>query len=118
MTLATQLSALEADGLILLARLVPEVEYLFRHALVQDAAYQSLLKSQRLALHRAVGESLEALNPSALASPELSPVLARHFAEAGDRPRGLHYFALAGRLAAEGDANAEAARYFGLALAM
>ena len=45
-------------------------------------------------------------------------MLARHFAEAGDRPRGLHYYALAGRLAAEGYANAEAARYFGLALEM
>jgi tetratricopeptide (TPR) repeat protein len=118
MMLATQLSALEADGLILLARLVPEVEYLFRHALVQDAAYQSLLKSQRLGLHRAVGESLEALNPGALASPELAPVLARHFAEAGDRRRGLHYYSVAGRLAAESYANAEAARYFGLALEM
>jgi predicted ATPase len=118
MTLATQLSALEADGLIRLAQLQPEIEYLFRHALIQDAAYQSLLKSQRLALHRAVGESLEELYVSGRESPELTPVLARHFAEAGDRRRGLHYYALAGRLAAESYANAEAARYFGLALEM
>ncbi len=118
MTLPTQLAALEAGGLIRLARLAPEIEYLFRHALVQEAAYQSLLKSQRLGLHRAVGESLEALYAGGVASPELAPVLARHFAEAGDRPRGLHYYALAGRLAAEGYANAEAARYFGLALQM
>jgi len=59
MTLATQRSALEANGLILLARLEPEIEYLFRHALIQEAAYQSLPKSQRLGLHRAVRESLE-----------------------------------------------------------
>ena len=118
MTLSTQLAKLEAGGLILLAQLMPEIEYLFRHALIQEAAYQSLVKSQRLGLHRAVGESLEQLYPAGLASPELTPVLARHFAEAGDQPRALHYYTLAARLAAKQYANAEAAHLFSLAIEM
>jgi tetratricopeptide (TPR) repeat protein len=55
-----QLDALESKGLIRLAAIDPELEYLFRHALVQDAAYESLLKQERRALHRQVGEALEA----------------------------------------------------------
>ena len=42
-----QLDTLEAKGLIRLATIDPELEYLFRHALVQDAAYESLLKQER-----------------------------------------------------------------------
>ena len=49
MTLTSQLGALESSGLIQLAQTQPEVEYHFRHALVQDAAYASLLRDQRLA---------------------------------------------------------------------
>ncbi len=65
MSLRTRLSALEASGLIRLAQVEPEIEYLFRHALVQDAAYASLLKADRRILHRTVGEALalfEAMN--------------------------------------------------------
>ena len=47
------LNALESGGLIEIAALQPELEYLFRHALVQEAAYSSLLKQDRRALHRA-----------------------------------------------------------------
>ena len=60
-----QLDTLESKGLIRLAAIDPELEYLFRHALVQDAAYESLLKQERRALHRQVGEALEQLYPGA-----------------------------------------------------
>jgi tetratricopeptide (TPR) repeat protein len=86
------------------------LEYLFRHALVQDAAYGSLLKSDRRALHRTVAEALERLYPDRAA--ELSPMLARHFAEAGDDARALHYFTLAGDTAARLYANAEAITHY------
>ena len=47
MNLISQLNTLESSGLIRLLRAQPELEYLFRHALAQDAAYNSLLKQDR-----------------------------------------------------------------------
>ena len=55
MTIISQLNALEMSGLIRLVQAQPELEYLFRHALVQDTAYGSLLKQDRKRLHLAVG---------------------------------------------------------------
>ena len=54
----------------------PELEYLFRHALVQDAAYGSLLKQERRGLHRAVADALEQLYPERRS--ELAAMLAYH----------------------------------------
>ncbi len=116
MTLSSQLATLESTGLIRLVQLQPEIEYLFRHALIQEAAYHSLVKSNRRSLHAAVGQALENLYPGRLDSPELAPVLARHFAEAGDQPRALRYYTLAGRAAAGMYASAEAIHHFGQAL--
>src|SRR4051812_43545453 len=118
MTLTRQLVTLEATGLILLAHLEPEVEYLFRHALVQAAAYHSLVKIDRRRLHLAVGQALEQLYPARLDSPDLTPVLAHHFGEAGDQARAMHYYSLAGAAAARVYANAEAIQHFGHALAI
>jgi tetratricopeptide (TPR) repeat protein len=86
-----QLDTLEAKGLIRLASLSPELEYLFRHALVQDAAYGSLLKQERRQLHGRVGEALENLYPER--REELAPVLAMHFEQAGDTEKAIDYFA-------------------------
>src|SRR3990172_1466087 len=96
MMLTSHLAALEASGLIRLAAVEPDLEYLFRHALVQEAAYETLLKAERKRLHGAVGEALERAYPDRLASREFAPILAVHFAEAGDEARALHYFTLAG----------------------
>src|SRR6185369_9836729 len=87
----TQLDTLEAKGLIRLATLQPDVEYLFRHALVQDAAYESLLKQERRELHHSVGEALEELYPDRRG--ELSAMLGRHFEQAGDNKRAIPYLA-------------------------
>jgi len=72
-TLTQRLTQLESHGLIRLAATQPELEYLFRHALVQDAAYASLVKADRKQLHLAVGEALESLYPEQVASRELAP---------------------------------------------
>src|SRR5258708_8315891 len=101
MTLTQALSLLESGGLIHVTAVQPEVEYAFRHALVQEAAYSTLVKSNRRMLHKAVGEALEALRPSQLASPALAPVLARHFDEGGEPARALKYYILAGRSAGD-----------------
>jgi tetratricopeptide (TPR) repeat protein len=114
MTLNGQLAALETAGLIALARADPDLEYLFRHALIQDAAYDSLLKSERSRLHQAAGEALEKLYPDQL--DELAPRLAEHFWQAGEPARALPYYVTAAQAAAGGYANAEAIDLYTLAL--
>ncbi len=114
--LVQSLSALEASDLIRLAATQPELEYLFRHALIQEAAYSSLVKQDRKQLHLAVGEALERLYPDRLDSRELAPVLAQHFYQAGDDQRAMKYLTLAGDAAARVYANAEAALHYVRAL--
>ena len=110
------LNHLETTGLIHRAPSEPETDYLFRHSLVQEAAYKSLLRTDRIQLHRAVGETLERLYPDQLASRDLAPVLGQHFAEAGEDKRALHYFTQAGDSAADVYANAEAITHYQRAL--
>jgi tetratricopeptide (TPR) repeat protein len=106
MAMEAQLDTLEAKGLIRLAASRPELEYLFRHWLVQDAAYGSLLKQERRELHRLVGEALEVLYPDR--GGELAGVLAIHFSEAGDTDKAIGYLLAAGRFAMDRNAIAEA----------
>ncbi len=114
MLLDPTLETLQAAGLITLAQTEPELEYLFRHALVQDAAYASLLRQDRRQLHAAVGGVLEALYPDRLA--EFAPVLAQHFAEAGADEQALRYYELAGDAAAQRSATAEASQHYRAAI--
>ncbi len=97
MNFMNQLNELEASGLIRLAQVQPELEYVFRHALVQDAAYSSLLKQDRRRLHLAVGEALERLYPDRV--DELAGMLAHHFIKAGEREKGVLYARRAARQA-------------------
>ena len=77
----------------------PRATYSFKHALVQDAAYGSLLLVRRQALHARIVEVLETQFPEMLeANPEL---LAHHCTEAHLGPKALHYWQLAGRRASE-----------------
>lgn len=114
MSLANHLRTLESSGLVRLAVTQPDLEYLFRHALVRDAAYSSLLEPDRKRLHRAVGEALEEMYPER--REELAPQLARHFAEAGNHARALTYFLLAGDSALAAYANHEAESHYRAAL--
>ncbi|HYT13135.1 MAG TPA: hypothetical protein VEL12_10140 [Candidatus Nitrosopolaris sp.] len=104
------LSRLEASGLIQVAALQPELEYLFRHALVQEAAYASLLKQDRRALHRAAAEAILAQHPDR--ERELASVLALHFEHAGENARTAEYLVMAGDHALERFANREAIGFF------
>jgi tetratricopeptide (TPR) repeat protein len=114
MTLNSQLSELEASGLVQLISTQPDLEYIFRHILIQEAAYDSLLKSDRRQLHRAVGDVLERLYPER--REELAAQLAVHFSEAGEAGRASVYFILAGDRAARGFANREAINLYTRAL--
>jgi tetratricopeptide (TPR) repeat protein len=105
-----ELGRLEANGLIQIAALQPELEYLFRHALVQEAAYASLLKQDRRALHRAAAEAILAQYPDR--ERQLASVLALHFEQAGENTRAAEYLMMAGDHALERFANREAIGFF------
>ncbi|HZY44172.1 MAG TPA: hypothetical protein VFF70_05405, partial [Anaerolineae bacterium] len=114
MTTRTNLAELEALGLIQLSTVSEEAAYLFRHALIQDAAYASLIKQDRRQLNLIVGETLERLYADRV--EQIAPRLAAHFDSAGDDRRALKYFTLAGDQAAQQFANAEASTHYTRAL--
>ncbi len=110
MSLLNQLNTLESSGLIRLAAVQPELEYLFRHVLVQDAAYASLLKLDRKQLHRAICQALEKLYADQ--TDELAATLAYHYEKAEDSERAAHYFRRAGDLARTRYANVETLAFY------
>jgi serine phosphatase RsbU (regulator of sigma subunit)/class 3 adenylate cyclase len=112
------LSALESANLVRLSQSELDLECCFRHGLVQEAAYASLLKSDRRRLHLAVGEALERTYPDRLGTCELAPKLSEHFSEGGDGQRALRYYAMAGDAALACYANSEAESYFRAGLAL
>jgi tetratricopeptide (TPR) repeat protein len=116
MNTRAELGTLEASGLIQVATLDPELEYLFRHALVQDAAYSSLLKQDRRALHRLAADTLISLYPER--KSELAAVIAMHLEQAGDDTRAAEHLVIAGEHALERFANREAIAFFDRALAL
>ena len=113
-TLIGQLNTLESSSLIQLAQAQPELEYLFRHALIQDAAYASLVKPDRKLLHRIVGEALERMYPDR--REELSGLLAHHFIAAGELDKAIAYSRQAARRAEAAYAFEEAVRHLRAAL--
>ena len=83
----------------------PDATYVFKHALVQDASYASLVRSRRQQIHGEIARVLEAKYPEIGASePE---ILAHHFTEAGLIVQALHYWRNAGERALERSAGAE-----------
>ena len=88
-------------------------EYMFRHVLIQEAAYESILLKRRAELHRQIGEFMEELHRDRI--EEFAPLLAHHFYAAQDL-RSLKYDIIAGEKAARLYANAEAATHFSRAL--
>jgi predicted ATPase len=91
----------------------PEATYTFKHALVQDAAYQSLLKSKRQQLHADVAAALERRPQVVEAEPE---VLAHHLAEAGFAARAIPYWQRAARRALSRSGEREAIEHLQHAL--
>ncbi|MCA6119462.1 AAA family ATPase [Bradyrhizobium sp. WSM 1738] len=87
----------------------PEAAYSFKHALVQDAAYSTLLRSDRQRLHARIADALERYFPDRVArEPEL---LAHHYTEACQIERAVGYWLKAGESAAQRSANLEAIRH-------
>jgi class 3 adenylate cyclase/tetratricopeptide (TPR) repeat protein len=94
--------------------LLPEPAYIFKHAVIQDVAYNSLLVQRRKELHRAVGYAIEELYADRL--PEHYQELAHHFGQAEEWSKAMEYSAKAGEQAADAFANAEAAQQLARAL--
>ncbi|MGF6425898.1 AAA family ATPase [Bradyrhizobium elkanii] len=92
----------------------PDATYTFKHALVQDAAYSTLLRSRRQQLHGRIAATLERKFPEiAAAQPEL---VAQHCTSAGMVEKAVEYWDKAGRLAVQRSTMAEAATHFRKAL--
>jgi class 3 adenylate cyclase/predicted ATPase len=94
----------------------PEATYLFKHALIRDAAYASLVRSSRRHHHRRVAETLIERMPEVVEEqPEL---VAHHLTEAGESERAIAYWQRAAEAAAAGSAHEEAIRHLRRALAL
>jgi predicted ATPase len=86
--------------------LLPQARYIFKHALIQDTAYQSLLKSRRQRLHQQIAQVLEERFPE---TKETQPELvAHHYTEAGLNEQAIPYWQQAGQRAIQRSANVEA----------
>ena len=104
-TLQYELSRLVGAELIYQSGFPPEARYVFKHALIQDAAYQQQLRSKRQISHQRIAQVLEKeFAETAETKPEL---VAHHYTEAGLIEQSLPYWLRAGRRAMERSANVE-----------
>jgi predicted ATPase len=93
-------------GLVFQRGMPPAAEYLFKHALVQDTAYSTLLRGPRQALHRRAAEALEQRFPDLVQTrPE---IVAHHYGEAAIADKAIAYWHLAGKLSVAKSAVSEA----------
>jgi class 3 adenylate cyclase/tetratricopeptide (TPR) repeat protein len=112
--LETALAGLTDAELLYARGFPPDATYVFKHALIRDAAYGSLLKSRRRELHVAIARALADRFPdTAEAMPEL---LAHHFTEAGELETAWRQWQRAGEVAVARSALLEAAGHFTMAL--
>ena len=108
--LQASLARLVASELVFQRGIPPDAVYSFKHALVQDAAHGSLLRSTRQQLHAQIAKVLETHSPELMENqPE---IFAQHYAEAGLVEKSIAYWGNAGRRSAARSAMAEAAAQF------
>ena len=114
--LQTALEKLAEADIVLVQGLPPESDYRFKHALIQDAAYENLLKSRRQVLHRRAAEVLrDRFADTAAAEPE---ALAYHFTQAGMTDAAIEWWGKAGDQALRRSAFQEAIAHLGKAIEM
>ncbi|HET8579278.1 MAG TPA: adenylate/guanylate cyclase domain-containing protein [Methylomirabilota bacterium] len=94
--------------------LLPEPAYIFKHAVIQDVAYNSLLKERRRELHRAVGAAIEELYPDRLADHYQE--LAHHFVIGEEWAKAFEYLVRSGNRAKDAFANQTALDFYAKAL--
>ena len=105
-TLQRELGRLVEAELVYQRGVPPQAIYVFKHALIQEAAYESLLKSTRQQYHQRIAQVLEAQFPETTQTqPEL---LAHHYTEAGLNEQAVGYWQKAGQSAVQRSAHVEA----------
>jgi predicted ATPase len=115
-TLQHGLQQLVEAELVYQRGLPPDARYSFKHALIQDTAYQSLLKSTRQQYHRQIAQVLAERFPETVETqPEL---LAHHYTEAGLKEQAIPYWQQAGARVTDRSANTEAISHFRKGLAL
>jgi predicted ATPase len=92
----------------------PEVEYIFKHALTQEVAYNSVLQERRKAWHEQTAQALEALFHARLYDHYSE--LAYHYTHSGNTQKAVEYLGLAGHQAVQRSANVEAISHLTIAL--
>jgi predicted ATPase/class 3 adenylate cyclase len=103
-------------GLIFQRGAIPRSTFLFKHGLLQDAAYSTLLRDRRRRLHARIGGAIEEMFPElAESQPE---VIARHRTEAGSMKEAAIFWQRAGELALRRSAGSEALKHFSSALGL
>jgi predicted ATPase len=108
--LQAALSRLVASELVFQRGTLPDAVYSFKHALVQDVAHGSLLRSTRQRLHAQIAKAIETHSPELMETqPEL---FAQHYAEAGLVENSVSYWGKAGQRSVARSATAEAATQF------
>ncbi|MEK7397959.1 MAG: DUF1349 domain-containing protein, partial [Candidatus Poribacteria bacterium] len=104
----------EERELVYRERMIPELEYAFKHALTQEATYQSILERKRKEFHLQVAQGIEKLYQERL--EEFYEELAEHYSKSDDVEKALDYLIKAGQKAKERYANETAISYFQSAL--
>ena len=94
--------------------LFPELEYIFKHALTQEVAYNSLLVQRRKEIHEKIGRAMEEIYPDR--QEELCEILAHHYVLSDNKLKAVEYLELTNRKAAYKDAAHEAVAYFDRAM--
>ena len=104
--LSAALEKLADADLVFVEGIAPDSSYRFKHALIQEAAYESMLRSKRREIHAHIAEALVRLQPAIVeTAPE---TLATHLARAGDAAGAAEYWRRTGRLAQRNSAYREA----------
>jgi class 3 adenylate cyclase/tetratricopeptide (TPR) repeat protein len=108
--LLSQLSVLKDSELLYERGIYPQSSYIFKHALTQEVAYDSLLLKRRKEIHEKIGEAIEALYPDRL--QEYCELLAYHYSHSANTDKAVEYLDLANKKAANLNAMEQAKGYF------
>ncbi len=95
-------------------RLFPELEYIFKHAVTQEVAYNSLLRQKRQEIHEKIGNALEDIYQEKL--EEFVEIIAHHYAQSDNCDKSTHYLVLAGDRAMRNNSGWEALGFYKEAL--
>ncbi len=112
--LKSYLLYLQKSEFIYEKRLFPELEYIFKHALIQEVAYESLLVKKRKEIHEKIGQAIEEIYQDRL--EEFYEMLAHHYSESENREKAVKYLKLAADKAMRSHSLWEAFKFYKKAL--